>query len=270
MEIQLYNSNSIIPFTTNDLSIIKAIESELVNVVPDEILKGRLLELVHNSHLTAGIKPPDNKIELNITLNEIISEQRNNKSNLRFDEIEIAFKNGIHKKYGEYYGLNAVTFCFFIREYLKESARLEAIKIKNTIEVKKDPTEEEIYQLSVSNCIQSENEFKSKGTVGRFGVVVYEFLEKQKILVLDTPAKKEYFEQAKTDLQNYIHSKKSVSLDKFEIRDLNSTLQSLINNDGNKTTYEKLVVISKRLAVDDYFRSLELDELTIDKVLNAK
>lgn len=266
MEIKLYNQNSVVPLSSNDMMIVEAIKSPLVNNVSDQDLKSKLLLVVASSFLTAGFKAPESELELNIILNEIIAEQRRNKTNLRIDEIEIAFKNGVHKKYGDYFGLNAVSFCMFIREYVKEESRLEAIRLKNMPEPKKEPTEQEIKQLSINNAITAFNELKSKGTVGRFGVVVYDFLEKEKILILDVPTKKDYWESAKVELSSYLEGRLIDCADRGERNQVKLQLQSLIDSEFNQTTDQKLKTISKRLAVDDFFRSLEMDGSTVEEL----
>lgn len=267
MEIKLYSENSVTPLSSNDMMIVDAINSDLVNNVSDQELKEELLKLVASAFLTAGYKAPETTLELNILLGEIISELRRIKTNIRIKEISIAFKNGVHKKYGEYMGLSAVSFCQFIKEYLKEEPRAEALRQKNTPKETRTPSEQEIYNLSVENCKTAFSDLKSKGTVGRFGVIVYDFLTKIGILQLDKETRWQYYEDAKSDLQEYLKSKMFNCNDKHEVNRLKSDLNSIIEGVKTQSNEQKLITISKRLAVDDYFRGLEMEGLTIEEVL---
>lgn len=282
MEIQIYNENSIATLSPNDMMIVEALKSDLVNNVSDKELKQELINLVAAAFLTAGFKAPETSFELNIILDEIISELRRIKTNIRIKEISIAFKNGVHKKYGEYMGLSAVSFCQFIKAYLQEQARSEALKLQNTPKETYKPSDDEIYQISVSNCLAAFKELKAKGTVGRFGVVVYDFLIKHNIFQLDVEEKKQYWQDAKQDFKAYLENEIASSMDKSSISRLKNDLLFIVStlevNAENaneqvkypETTKQKLITISKRLAVDDYFRGLELEDLTIEEVLNGK
>lgn len=252
MEIQLYNKNSTVVLTSNDLSIIKAIDSDLANIVSDDVLKSKLIDLVKDSYIIAGFKPPETLRELNLTIDAIVEEMRLNKTNIRVDEIEIAFKNGVHKKYGEYMGLSAVSFCGFIKGYVTEESRLEAIRIKNMPETIKEPSNYEVFEISKTNALSALKDFKKSGTCGRYGDVVFVFLEKIGLINLSIDQKKEYWQKAKSEYEKYLLNARANPVDLNERRKVENAFESFMN--GGQT--ERLKVISRRLVVDDYFLGL--------------
>lgn len=269
MEIQLYNPNSIVPFTTNDLSIVKAIESRLVNSVSDDELKGKLLELVHNAHLTAGIKPPEDKRELNITLNEIIAEQRRNRSNLRFKELEIAFKNGVHKKYGEYYGLNAVSFCMFIREYLKEEARIEALRLKNTsAEPKLEPTLEQRFETAKSNALTSFENYKLGKDISIVAPTVYKFLRRLNLFEYSDEEQQEFITEAREEMLQMLKAEKANCIDRSKRNELKSIIENF-NPEKNLSLNDKIINHAKRLGLYAFFQELILNEEDLNQLIET-
>ncbi len=255
MEIALYNQqeqNSLEP-------IKKALNSVLVNDIADNLLKVKLLLVFRDAHKITGFAITT---DFNTTADETIVELRRSKTNIRIDEIDIAIRNGCHQKYGEYMGLSSVTYCKFIKAYVNEENRLEAIRLKNEPEPTRTPSEQEIFDLSKGNAIKAFKELQQCGTVGRFGEVVYDFLSKIKILDLKQEEKNEYWKQAKNEFQSHLEKGIANPVDVSERRRLTLELE-LFMQGGKK---EKLTTISKRLIVDDFYRQLIMEETDINTI----
>lgn len=260
MEITLYNKNE-----QNSLEPIKnALNTPLVNDLADNILKTKLLLVFRDAHRITGFKLSENNQDLHSTADETIVELRRSKTNIRIDEIDIAIRNGCHQKYGEYMGLSSVTYCKFIKAYVTEENRLEAIRLKNEPEPSRTPSEQEIFDLSKGNAIKAFKELHQCGTVGRFGEVVYDFLSKVKILDLSQEEKNEYWKQAKNEFQSHLEKGIANPVDVSERRRLTLELE-LFMQGGKK---EKLTTISKRLIVDDFYRQLIMEETDINTIFN--
>lgn len=232
-------------------------DAYLHNVVLAEILKSY-------THLTWN-KPSDT--DLMLMVNEVKSAIQNKYKSIRAEEIADIFADGIRKVYGDYMGLSTVSFEMFIMGYLESRKRKDLALSMPKEEKDRTPSEQEIYDLSVQNCKTAFLDIKSKGTVGRFGVIVYDFLTKIGILQLDKETRWQYYEDAKSDLQEYLKSKMFNCNDKHEVNRLKSDLNSIIEGVKTENNEQKLITISKRLAVDDYFRGLEMEGLTIEEVL---
>jgi hypothetical protein len=61
--------------------------------------------------------------EMMVFADEILERCTNLYPHVTIEEIRVAIKNGIYNEYGEYFGLNARTFMFFIEGYLQSEKR---------------------------------------------------------------------------------------------------------------------------------------------------
>lgn len=255
MDIQLYRPEE--KGLIIQPEIMMALDSKMVNELSYDEIKGQLIIDCREAYLTAGVKAPESTIEVNHMIDEIIRQMRINKTNIRVKEIKIAFSNGAHKKYGDYFGLNAVSFYQFIKSYVIDSNRLETIKEKNnTMHGNNKPSDKEIYNLKKTNAYNALNEFKQKGTCGRFALDVYNFFEEIKLITLTQEEKNEYWRQAKQEYQNFLTSKRNQIVTMDDKRKLDKDYAEALN--GGKTA--RFVVISKRLIVDDFFKSIVFEE----------
>lgn len=233
---------------------------------PDAYLHNVVLAEILKSYTHLGWNKPDD-FDLMLIVNEVKSAIQNKYKSIRAEEISDIFADGIRKVYGDYMGLSTVSFEMFIMGYLESRKRKDLALSMPKENIDRTPSEQEIYDISIQNCKTAFNDLKAKGTVGRFGVIVYDFLTKIGILQLDKEARWQYYEDAKIDLQEYLKTQMFNSGDKHEVNRLKANLNSIIEGVKSETNEQKLITISKRLAVDDYFRGLEMDGLTLDDVL---
>lgn len=256
MEIQKYNPNSTAVFDGSEKSILNAIESEFVNNVNDDTLEDKLFDLINKTHLIAGIKHSGDVNELNATVSEIIAELRFNKNNIRIDEIEIAFKNGAHKKYGDYFGLNAVSFCGFIKSYVLDPNRLEAIKIKYMLEEKKEPSLQERFEIAKNLALSTFQQFIDGQPIELQGATVYRFLAKLKIIKYSDEEQADFMEGAKTIVIDNKKREKFTSLDKH----VRATIEKELNNLTLLDT--KIKHMAQHNGLTNYFASLSIGSET--------
>jgi hypothetical protein len=112
----------------------------------------------------------------------VINEIKRYFINLKIDELDLCFQNGVRKVYGEYFGLNIVTFHQWIKSFMAEEKRLQAIKIRST------PRIEPIKEYSAEDKLRIRDEFMSyaKSTylkTGHFGLYEPSIGDIYKILV---------------------------------------------------------------------------------------
>src|SRR5690606_11386191 len=102
-------------------------------------------------------------------------EIRENFPNIRIEEIPIAIKRGTRKEYGDYFGLNVISFSGFLKSYLEsEDRKRAAIDFsKKNIEDKKIPSSEEILSMENKMIINAYSKFLETGYYDDFGNHVY-------------------------------------------------------------------------------------------------
>lgn len=104
-----------------ELAITQARKSPLVNQIgKDEIMK----------MITAGVSHSAMVRGQDISLNgksfiasEVYDEVIRKHTDLRIEEIPIVFRNGVYGRYGEYFGINALTIVKWFDEYLSSDER---------------------------------------------------------------------------------------------------------------------------------------------------
>lgn len=107
-----------------ELAITQARKSALVRQVgKDEAMKMITAGISHS----AMVRGQD--ISLNgksFIANEVYDEVFSKYSDLRIEEIPIVFKNGVYGRYGEYFGINALTIVGWFESYLSSDERYNA------------------------------------------------------------------------------------------------------------------------------------------------
>lgn len=216
-------------------------DAYLHNIILAEILKSYL-------HLS-WTKPLDD--DLAVMVEEIKLSIQNKYKQIRAEELPTIFSDGIRKVYGDYMGLSIVSFEMFVIGYL-ESQKRKVLALNLPKDEPIRPTDEQIHLISVSNAVEAWKEYKSKGTCGRFGDVVYCFLESIGKISLSKEEKSIYWKKAKEEYERYLIVARATPVDLNERRKVENAFESFING-GQK---DRLIIISRRLVVDDYFLGL--------------
>lgn len=107
-----------------EIAIVQARKSPLAkNLGRDEVMKMLTAGISHS----AMVRGQD--VSLNgktFIANEVYDEVFKKHTDLRIEEIPIVFKNGVYGRYGEYFGINALTIVKWFEEYLSSDERLNA------------------------------------------------------------------------------------------------------------------------------------------------
>jgi hypothetical protein len=131
-------------------------------------LKDRVIKVLAKTYIDCG-KVIESK-ELMSLSNGVINEIKRYFINLKIDELDLCFQNGVRKVYGEYFGLNIVTFHQWIKSFMAEEKRLEAIKIRSTprIEPIKEYTEEDKLRIRDEFMSYAKSTYKKTGHFGLY------------------------------------------------------------------------------------------------------
>lgn len=159
---------------------LTALNSKLIVDMQQNELKDRVIKTLAKTYIDSG-KVIDSK-ELMSLSNGMINEIKRYFINLKIDELDLCFQNGVRKQYGEYFGLNIVTFHQWIKSYMAEDKRAEAIKIRST------PRIEPIKEYTAKDKIRIRDEFINHAKTryiksGVFGLYEPSIADIYKILV---------------------------------------------------------------------------------------
>lgn len=187
-----------------------------------------------------------------------------------FEEIELAFHKGVRKEYGEYFGLNLVTFIGWIKSYEIDQKRIEALqkKINSIRHIEKEISLEEkerIHLKSIIDCFEdySKNGFFSKYK-GYDDLTCYDILKKSGVIFLNKEYSWDIWERAKKKVESNLHAQKIKSVGDFvAIQDITKRIESVQNSEDIEIKNE-----AKRIALSEFFSGLiEMEEHIKDRII---
>lgn len=259
--IQLYQQpTALAEIPSRDKEIATALQSPIFSSIPVDDAYDIMKRSITRAYLLAKFECPVG-LELQIIVDETMKIFQSRFGSIRQNEIDICFSRGIMGDYGDFKGLALPAFSKFAQCYLKEESR-----IKLTLPAKEEkmqPSDDEIYQISKSNALKAFSELQRNGTVGSFGSVVYDFLNSIKLIELEQEEKNEYWKQAKEEYLKYLNTAMANPLDMSERNRLKKDLE--LFQSGEKK--DRIISISKRLIVDDYYRGLIMEETDLNELL---
>ncbi|MFD2594713.1 hypothetical protein ACFSSD_05235 [Sphingobacterium griseoflavum] len=179
---------------------------------------------------------------------------------IRIGEIPIAIEKGILGDYGDYFGLNVVTFTNFIKTHYASQNRANLAKqaIVRHDEIK-EPTESEVLEQDKILLKSAFEKFKSSGRYEDHGNYLYKVAAKKlNLFELSPERQKEYLEQGKIIA---IEKLKNEQIQRPNERKRISKIMDQANNlekgsDGVKLVYKE----SLQIALTNWFKELiEMD-----------
>ena len=114
------NNNALIPV----VSMVVAVDRPKVRELSTPEVYNPLVVLIAHLYLLRGQQVEAG--DLRFQAGELEQELRSSYPWLSLEEVRIALDNGVKKKYGEYYGLNVITYLDWIKAYNESEARRKA------------------------------------------------------------------------------------------------------------------------------------------------
>jgi hypothetical protein len=261
-EIQLYqNTTSLSALPQRETEIRLALQSIMIKDISDIELYEIFKASISKCYVMTRFFAPEGN-ELKLISDETMKMAKSRFGNLRVEEISIAFTRGLAKEYGDYMGLSFITFVEWIKNYMKEEARINLTKPAPV--VKSEPTKEERFDLAVSNAVNAFEAYKIGRDISLIAPVVYRFLRGIKCFAYSEQEQAVFISEATNEVINELTAEQANTLDKFKRIDIGRTL-----NNAQKME-DKIIIQAQRLGLYAYFQTLILDEVDLKKLLAAK
>ncbi|SMC46155.1 hypothetical protein [Pedobacter africanus] len=143
MEIQLYNQNGLAGIPKRELEISEALDSRMINVIPDVELFEIFKSAVTAAYAIANFTAPKG-VEYSVMIDQVMRICKKTYGTIRENEVTIAITRGVLGEYGEFMGLSIKSFTWFVKSYLAEESRIKILAERNKPkETKPEPTLEE-------------------------------------------------------------------------------------------------------------------------------
>ena len=224
---------------------LKALNTKLIVDMNQKEVQSDIIKILSKTYLDSG-KIIDTKELLSLS-GGVLNEVKRYFPNLKVGELDLCFQNGVRGQYGDVFGLNIVTFHKWIKAYLNEEKRAEALKIRNTLqtEPKKEYTEADKLRIRNEFMVHAKKTYLNSG---HFGVFEASIGDIYKILV-DTGKCDE------TDFQSNIDEAYDVILEDLEQKMKTNDLMLRRKLTAQKETLAKdskeVLTMAKQITIED-------------------
>lgn len=238
-------------------AIVKFFDNPTVMQVSESELKSAIDIAITKILMDTGRQMPDEDIKYMV--NELAFSFVTKYRSVRIPEIAVAFKRGVRKEYGDYFGINAAELERFIRCYVEDINRQNAMKsYLKAIEAaaeKPAPTEAEQQQLIRENIINAFEVYKEKSWYNDIANGVFNMLYNYELLEFSEEDIKSFYETARKRLLSHYNSDIGLHFfsrhkTKAQIKRLQKiSLKDMIND-------KEIVSEANRVALNHFFANL--------------
>ena len=223
-------------------------------------LQSKVMELVRWAHNRAGSKKDaDFETIIRFDTNEICRDLQTipEFKGLKLQELSKIFQKGLSGGYGEFYGLNCVTYAKWIRAHLSEqktaNGQIEHETVKARISKEKTLTQAEKDAISETNFKTVLDKWRRTGLIQDYGGACFYYLERVCKIVLSIEQKNEYMHRAEQVEHQRLEAKleeAKAKLDKVAKISIEQEFDELISGT------EKVKATARELALIDYFKTI--------------
>jgi|GEM_PF-1786675 len=259
MELQKINHSTELSTISGALSsttVRNSQESELRDVLTKAIAKA-----FQDSGQTAN--GPDANYLVGVMPDEI----KKYHSNMRIAEIPIAIERGIRGEFGDYFGLNVLTFTNFFKSYMESEERKNEVKKLNKEPEKSLPSQEEIIEGIKKTIINAYNVFLETGAYEDYGNFVYNKMDSMGLVLLNRDRRNKIYEEAK---QSLIKKKDPTNVNSVSDFKLLSAEIENINNPDSISGKDMIIKEAKKIALIVVFSDLKELETNIEDYISQR
>lgn len=187
--------------TTTEIAAVKtALQTIRIGAIQETEIRRSLGVIVSRVYALRGMSIEVE--DLKFTIRELSQSVSERFPGLSIEEVNIALDKGVKGDYGEYFGLNVVTFLSWIKAYYESDLR---IRVQDELQPKqianvRTYTDEEIRAMSVNNAVSAYNSFIESGKmpmITAFSARIYDFLVSEGVIIDTAEKKRESIEKAK-------------------------------------------------------------------------
>lgn len=231
-----------------------------VSAINQVDLKAKILELLRWAHNRMRIKiDSDMSAMIVFDTQELTTDLQTipEFKTLKLPQIREAFQKGLSGGYGDFFGLNCVTYAKWIRAYLSEqntpNGQIEHEAVKARISQEKTPTQAEKDKISETNFQIVLDKWRRTGLIQDYGSACYYYLERVGKINLSLQEKNEYMQRA----EQIEHQRLEAKLEEAKAK-LDKVAKITIEREFDElmTGSEKVKAAAKELALIDYFKTL--------------
>jgi len=243
VELQLFEASK----SKTVLDLLKENESETVKTIN---------QLVSSNLNSLGQKPKTAN-EISLIVIGLIEEIETYFKSLTMQELKLASNFGIRGEFGEFMGLNVITYHSFIKTFLNGEKRKDAIlkQIEHLAEQKRVKSAEEIAQIEKEfweNETKRISEFKKTGVLKTDSYErLYKIYESAGKISLSNSEKWDYFEKARLKV---VESLKLEAQDSMKPKPIIEQIKRIESKQTTKLDDLKIADLACKMAIEDFYK----------------
>lgn len=229
----------------------------------------RLKEFINTTIFESGYKTENISLLILSVIKDIFADF----GHLTLEEVRLAYRMGIRKKFGDFMGMSVITFYGWLRIYT-ETLMLEAHRAMLMIRKEENvlisvEKKKELHMNWLNTHIEDFERRKKGESVKQydFGHLFYNYCQKNGIGYLTRLEKKELYEEAKVSVINN-HSVQNAK-DIYQAKDFRKLVSDIESGEIDESAEEKIKAEARRLAVPRIFDKLIASGIDLRKAIDA-
>ena len=256
--------SSSITLTNLETEIITSIQEATISKIEHKALFLKIKELIYLVYFNSGFQikgDTEDEKATNIILftQSFMRELFDNFPLFTLKDVEISFRRGVLKYYGEYMGINTTALFSWLKAYLTEKQeaiyKFNKIQDLNKTTALDQLTAQEREKLLISNSHKAYEIFKTTGHFEDYGNAIYNFLDAKQMLNFSAAEKNTFMALAAANLKT--SNNPILETNPQKRREMINLLKTLESNPHNLHT--QIICEAKKIALNKYFK--EINEL---------
>lgn len=239
------------------ISLYKVLaNSPKIAVTKSETVRAYVRDLIKKTYFESGQGMKIDGKDLDNATDLLVKDLFSRFARITLPEIGEAFSKGVRGDFGEWFGLNVITFNNWIKAFLQCEERAKALNRVPGVEQQLKPVEvspeekERIGKEAFKNCLAS---YRKTGIVNDFGNGVYAFLHSHGLVKVTNGDVKQAYAEESERIRKVIADCK-VALNRIGVGKAESELMELDRNENISFN------LAKKKAVKNYFDSLPTNQ----------
>lgn len=246
--------SNIIPYTPK-LDYLELHSGEKIKQITVDSVYSKLRNILKIVYVVSGQdKNLDDKgTDLNIQTSLFANDLKNKFSNLTLEEVSELMNRGVRKEFGEYYGLNVVTFNDWAKAFITLPERHNSLKTAHTLK-EKELSVDDIEKINKDAITTMIDTYKRTKQVLNYGNAKFLYLWNTKQLRFGKTQQEMYLIQAERNVNKYLSEELQRAKDglkKNDVKRIDAEIAELIAGENPSVKAE-----AANLALIDWIEKL--------------
>lgn len=249
--LQRYNNELLLTLPKEQQKYVALHNGAFVSKIDENVLYQACVRSIKATHARAkqiNLDPDDYTTMAKVLSDDVVRLF----PNITLMEMNEAMYNGVMRVYGDYFGLNNVNFIGWIRSFVNEEKRLEALSIASKLKKPKpEPSDEKKKAIAMESISTMVAHYKKTGEVLNHGNANFRYLWNTGQIKFGKEQADKYLAIAAENItENLLLQEKEAkdNLDKLRLKSISEQIE------GITTSSERVKIEAGRLAIIDYLK----------------